>query len=172
MSPVALGQTEGSGHRIGERGRNHHAQDEPQAGVVVGERGEGQYRHSGDRLRADSTALSASRKIRTTRAASRLFYTLETHSSSSGITIHKRVMSDNPRDAVENMQWTTTAFATRWPKGPAAQTFPSLSRTEEFGTNVTPCQTGFDALVVLPLPAIVRSAILQRLQFRQVVKAR
>ena len=83
--PVALGQTEGSGHRIGERGRNHHAQDEPQAGVVVGERGEGQYRHSGDRLRADSTALSASRKIRTTRAASRrLFYTLETHSSSIG----------------------------------------------------------------------------------------
>src|SRR6266403_2805575 len=70
MSPVALGQTEGSGQRIGERGRNHHAKDEPQAGVVVGERGEGQYRHGGDRLRADSTALSASRKIRTTRAAS------------------------------------------------------------------------------------------------------
>ena len=35
--PVAMGQTEGSGQGIGERGRNHHAQDEPEADVVGGE---------------------------------------------------------------------------------------------------------------------------------------
>ena len=33
--PVALRETEGSGQRIGERGRNYHAQDEPEAGAAA-----------------------------------------------------------------------------------------------------------------------------------------